>query len=187
MPFIMMQQVQPAFIIAVQQSQQAWIMSQQAASPLVQVMQTPLSVISHLHMAMVMLQQQAIIPFIMQQQEHIPPAIMVQRFWIMAVEAASSQTQFIFSPPLHFSIVMVQRGTIIMFDPAGIVEGVPIGLAPVPVIPIMLVRSIIIAVVIVVSPCRGMSCPEPGPAAIGRCRMDLIISHAKPFARNTPR
>jgi hypothetical protein len=31
-------------------------------------------------MAMVMLQQQAIIPFIMQQQEHIPPAIMVQRF-----------------------------------------------------------------------------------------------------------
>jgi hypothetical protein len=80
MPFIMTQQVQPAFIMAVQQSQQDWIMAQQALSPLVQVMQTPLAVISHWHMAIVMLQQQAIIPFIMQQQEHIPPAIMVQRF-----------------------------------------------------------------------------------------------------------
>jgi hypothetical protein len=47
MPFIITQQVQPAFIMAMQQSQHDWIMAQQAASPLVQVMQTPLSVISH--------------------------------------------------------------------------------------------------------------------------------------------
>jgi hypothetical protein len=46
MPFIMTQQVQPAFIIEVQQSQHAWIMAAQALSPLMQVMQTPLSVIS---------------------------------------------------------------------------------------------------------------------------------------------
>ena len=68
MSFIITQQVQPAFIMAVMQSQQAWIMSQQALSPLVQVMQQPSSVISHLHMPMVRLQQQTIMPFIMQQQ-----------------------------------------------------------------------------------------------------------------------
>jgi hypothetical protein len=135
----------------VQQSQQAWIMLQQAASPLVQVMQTPFSVTSHLHMAIVMLQQQAIIPFIMQQQEHIPPAIMVQRFWIIAAEAASSQTQFIFMPPLIFSIVIVQRGTIII-EPLGMVEGAPTAPAPVPPMPIMLARSIIMALVIDISP-----------------------------------
>jgi hypothetical protein len=150
MPFIMMQQVQPAFIMALQQSRQAWIMALHSASPLVQVMQTPFSVISHLHIAIVMLQQQGIIPFIMQQQEHIPPAIMVQRFWIMAAEAASSsQSQVIFMPPLHFSIVMVQRGTIIMFDPAGMVEGVPIDPALIPLMPIMVARSIILALDIV--------------------------------------
>jgi hypothetical protein len=178
MPFIMMQQVQPAFIMAVQQSQQAWIMSQQAASPLVQVMQTPLSVISHLHMAMVMLQQQAIMPFIMQQQEHIPPAIMVQRFWIIAAEAASSLTQFIFIPPLHFSIVMVQRGTIIMFDPAGMVDEVPMAPVLVPLMPIMLARSIIIALVIVLSPCCALSSNPSGPtgptgSSLSESRNDL--------------
>ena len=154
MPFIMTQQVQPAFIMALQQSQHAWIMAEQEGSPLVQVMQTPLSSISDLLMAIVMLQQQAIIPFIMQQQEHIPPAIMVQRFWIMVDDTASSLTQVIFIPPGHFSIFIEQRGTIIMFDPVGMVEGEPI--APVPaepmLIPIMFERSIIMAVLIVSSP-----------------------------------
>ena len=45
MPFMHMQQVQPALHMAIMQSQQAWIMAQQAGSPLVQVMQTPSSVI----------------------------------------------------------------------------------------------------------------------------------------------
>jgi hypothetical protein len=167
MPFIMMQQVHPDFIMALQQSQQAWIMSQQALSPLVQVMQTPLSVISHLHIAIVRLQQQAIIPFIMQQQEHIPPAIMVQRFWIMVADIASSLAQVIFMPPVHFSILMVQRGTIIMFDPVGMVEGEP--MAPVPVAPMLMpirfARSIIMAVVIVIAPdCEGCRYQPESPS-----------------------
>ncbi|MBV8266651.1 MAG: hypothetical protein JO252_10025 [Planctomycetaceae bacterium] len=33
MPFIIMQQVQPSFIMVMQQSQQAWIISVQALSP----------------------------------------------------------------------------------------------------------------------------------------------------------
>ena len=51
--FIITQQLQPASIMQVTQSQQAWIISQQWLSPLVQVMQTPCSIISHLHMPMV--------------------------------------------------------------------------------------------------------------------------------------
>jgi hypothetical protein len=80
MPFIRTQQVQPAFIMPAMQSQQAWIMAQQAGSPLVQVIVTPFSVISHLHSPIIRLQQQAIMPFIIRQQEHMPPASMVQRF-----------------------------------------------------------------------------------------------------------
>jgi hypothetical protein len=75
-----MQQVQPDFIIAVMHAQHASIMAQHAGSPLVQVMQTPSAVASNLHIPIVRLQQQTIIPFIMQQQLHKPPAIMVQRF-----------------------------------------------------------------------------------------------------------
>jgi hypothetical protein len=104
-------------------------------------------------MAIVMLQQQAIIPFIMQQQEHIPPAIMVQRFWIIVEATASSVEQVIFIPPGHFSMTRVQRGTIIMFDPVGIVEGDAIEPVPAAIpMPIMFARSIIIAVLIVSSP-----------------------------------
>ena len=69
--------------MAAMQSQQAWIISQHLLSPLVQVMQTPSSVISHLHMPIVRLQQQTIMPFIIMQQLHMPPAIIVQRFCIM--------------------------------------------------------------------------------------------------------
>jgi hypothetical protein len=74
------QQVQPAFIIPAMQAQQASIMAQHAGSPLVQVMQTPSSVGSHLHRPIVKLQQQTIMPFNMQQQLQRPPAIMLQRF-----------------------------------------------------------------------------------------------------------
>jgi hypothetical protein len=155
MPFIIMQQVQPAFIMAMQQSQQAWIMAQQSLSPLVQVMQTPISVISHVHLAIIMLQQQAIMPFIIMQHEHMPPAIIVQRFWSMPADILSSHTQLIFMPPAHFSNVILQRGTIIMFMPVGIVPGVPI-IPPVPDIPMpgmpIPARSIIIAVVITLFP-----------------------------------
>ena len=80
MLFMHMQQTQPAVNMEAMQSQQAWIIEQQAGLPLVQVMHAPSSVISHLHMPIVMLQQQTIMPFIITQQLHIPPAIMVQRF-----------------------------------------------------------------------------------------------------------
>jgi hypothetical protein len=111
--FIMTQQVQPACIMAVMQSQQAWIISQHFGSPLVQVMTQPSAVMSHLHMPMVMLQQQTIMPFIIMQQLHIPPAIMVQRFCIMLQATLSVQVHVIFMPPVHFSNLMVsQRGTI---------------------------------------------------------------------------
>ena len=80
MLLIIRQQVQPAFIIEVMQAQQASIIALQDESPLVQVTQTPSSVGSHLHMAMVRLQQQTIIPFIMQQQLHMEPAMLMHRF-----------------------------------------------------------------------------------------------------------
>ena len=100
----------------------------QHLSPLVQVMQTPSLVISHLHMPIVRLQQQTIMPFIMQQQLHMPPAIMEQRFCSMVQAILSSHMQVIFMPPAHFSIFMVQRGTI-MPVMAGVGVGMP---APMP-------------------------------------------------------
>jgi len=143
-PPIIRQQVQPAFMQAVRQSQQPWIISQHALSPLVQVITQPSFVISTLHAPIVRLQQQTIIPFIMQHTLHIPPAIMVQRFCIMAQAVGSSQVQVIFIPPATFSTFMAQRGTITMFGIPG-VAGVPIGIpAAIPVIPIA-ARSIIIA------------------------------------------
>jgi hypothetical protein len=95
------------------QLQQASIIDEQAGSPLVQVMQTPSSVISHFHMPMARLQQQTIMPFIIMQQLHMPPAIMVQRFWSIVADILSSHLQVIFMPTLHFSMETVQRGTII--------------------------------------------------------------------------
>ncbi|MGO8901489.1 MAG: hypothetical protein ACLQU5_24525 [Isosphaeraceae bacterium] len=154
MLFMQRQQVQPAAHMAIMQSQQAWIIEQQAGSPLVQVMQTPSSVISHLHMPIVMLQQQTIMPFIIMQQLHMPPAIMVQRFCIIVADIVSSHLQVIFMPPLHFSIVIVQRGTIIHCGVVGMAAVPPIApgaMGPMPVI--MLLRSIIIALVIAVCPC----------------------------------
>jgi len=148
--FIMQQQVQPALSMQVRQSQQAWIISQHLASPLVQVMHTPLSVTSHLHMPMVRLQQQTTMPFIIMQQEHMLPASMVHRFCIMPRAIWSSQVQVIFMPPWHFSYFIVQRGTMTMF---GVIAPLvpPIAGVPIPGIP-MLVRSIIIVFIMKQSP-----------------------------------
>jgi hypothetical protein len=175
MLLIMMQQVQPAFIMAVMQSQHPWIMAQQAASPLVHVMQTPMSQGSHLVMPIIMLQLQAIMPFIMQQQDIMPPAIMVQRFCSMAAVISSSHVQVTFMPPAHFSKVMVQRGTIIMFMPAGEVVGAAAVIMPeagipmpMPVMPIIVPRSIIFAVAIGPGPQGSASTPP------GRCSRPFI-------------
>jgi hypothetical protein len=165
MPFIMTQHVQPDAIIFAMQSQHAWIMAQQALSPLVQVMQTPSSVISHRHMPIIRLQQQAVIPFIIMQHEHMPPAVMAQRLCIIATVILSSLVQTIFMPPSHFSMRTVQRGTIIMFM-GEVVPGAPaivppaIPGIPAPSIPIV-PRSIIIAVFIRVSPSASFRSLHP--------------------------
>ena len=150
-PPIIMQQVQPAFMQATMQSQQPWIIASHALSPLVQVTQQPSLVISTLHAPIVRLQVHTIMPFIMQHTLHMPPAIMVHRFCIMVQAAASSHVQVIFIPPAHFSTFMVQRGTITMFGAiVGIPVPMPIGIAP--PMPVIAVRSIIIAVVMIASP-----------------------------------
>jgi hypothetical protein len=145
----MTQQVQPAAIIVLMQSQQAWIILQHSVSPDVHVSMQPSLVISHLHMPIVRLQQQTIMPFIMQQQEHMPPWSIMQRFCIMLQAIGSSQEQVIFMPPVHFSIFMVQRGTIKKFGAVGMPDGDPIVEGAIPGMPIpgiaMPVRSIIIA------------------------------------------
>jgi hypothetical protein len=142
--------VQPAFIMADMQSQHDWIISQHLASPLMQLMTQPSLVISHLHMPMVRLQQQTIMPFIMQQQLTMPPPSMVQRFCIIEQATGSSQLQVIFIPPVIFSIFMVQRGTIMKFGAAGVAVG-----APIPGVPgmVMVDRSIITVLVMRYTPC----------------------------------
>jgi hypothetical protein len=104
-------------------SQQDSIIEQHSLSPLVQVMQTPSFVFSHLHAPIVMLQQHTIIPFIMQQQLHMLPAMAAHRFCSMLAAILSSQEQVIFMPPEHFSIFILQRGTIIMP-----IAGAPVGI-----------------------------------------------------------
>lgn len=151
MPFIMTQQVQPDFIMADMQSQQAWIIAQQALSPLVQVMVQPSSVVSHWHIPITRLQQQATMPLTCIQHEHMPPASMVQRFCIIAAAILSSVLQTIFMPPVHFSMVTLHRGTIIMFIPVDAVDGMPIVPIPWPVMPIPGL-SIITALVMLSTP-----------------------------------
>ena len=180
MPFMHMQQVQPALHIAIMQSQQAWIIAQQAGSPLVQVMQTPFSVISHLHMPMVMLQQQTIMPFIIMQQLHMPPAIIVQRFCIMLADVLSSHVHMIFMPSLHFSIFMVQRGTIIHCGVVGMVAVPPIVPDIIGFIPaIMPVRSIIIAVVIALPPDVNLESRGQSPGSVPGQFLIMRSQHAK--------
>jgi len=118
----------------------------------VQVTQTPLSVISHLHRPIVRLQQQTIMPFIVMQQLHMPPANILHRFCIMLHAIASSHRQVIFMPPVHFSNFIVQRGTIIMFMVDGMPIEPPIAGVVMPGIPVMFVRSIIMVPFIVKSP-----------------------------------
>jgi hypothetical protein len=142
------------------QAQQAWIISQHFASPLVHVRQTPFLVISQRHMPMVRLQQHTITPFIIMQQLHIPPAKSEQRFCTMLQASLSSQAQVIFMPPVHFSILRVQRGTISQFMPTGRpaacpAPGVAMPCAANPEIAIP-VRSIIIALDIGETPVKRL-------------------------------
>jgi hypothetical protein len=140
--------------MAVMHSQQAWIIAQHAASPLVHVIQTPSLVGSHLHIPIARLQQHIIMPFIIIQQLHMLPAIIAQRFCNIVADIASSHLHVIFIPPVHFSILILHRGTIIHCGAAGMPAVVPIepGAAwPIPGIPIP-ARSITSALVIVIRP-----------------------------------
>jgi hypothetical protein len=119
----------------------------------VQVMHTPSLVGSHLHMPIVKLQQHIIMPFIMVQQLHIPPAIIVQRFCNIVADIASSHLHVIFIPPVHFSILILHRGTIIQCGADGMPGVVPVAVCPMPGIPIP-ARSITTALVIVFDPQR---------------------------------
>ena len=115
MPFIIMQQQQPGVAMqAIMQSQQAWIMRQHISSPDVQVMVQPMSIMSILHMPMVpMLQQQQHMPLHRQAMEHMALGIIMHRFFIISAAVLSSHLIVHFMPPATFSIVMVQRGTIV--------------------------------------------------------------------------
>ena len=144
--------MQPAFMQAVMQSQQAWIMAQQSSSPLVQVMQTPIFVSVHSHLHIDMLHWHIIMPFIMQQQLHMPPAIILHMFCNVAAATSSSQVQVIFMPPVHFSIFIVQRGTMHICMAPGARGGHRAGPAcRAPIGPIMLL-SIIIMLAIAETP-----------------------------------
>jgi hypothetical protein len=117
---------------------------------------------------MVKLQQPTIMPFNMQQQLQSPPAIIVHRFCSMPAETLSSQAHTIFIPPLHFSKLILHRGTIIMFmAPAAVPAGpiIPVALGPgMPGMPIP-VRSIMIADVI-----RGSFQLDPSVVNRSRCQ-----------------
>lgn len=166
MPFIIMQQVQPAASMAAMQSQQHWIILQQAASPEVHVTMQPVSVISTLHMPIIMLQFMTGMPFIIMQQDIMPPAIMLQRFCMVRAAIASSHMHIIFMPLAIFSTFMVQRGTIIMFMPdmlpvmpgviPGIIPedipGVMFRIMPMSIMPIIEARSEVVVVAMVESP-----------------------------------
>jgi hypothetical protein len=115
-----------------------------------QVIVQPSLVMSHLHMPIVRLQQQTIMPFIMQQQLTMPPPSMVQRFCIMEQATGSSHEQVIFIPPAIFSIFMVHLGTIMKLGVAGVAVGAPMGVAPGIG---MVLRSIITVLVMGYTPC----------------------------------
>jgi hypothetical protein len=131
MLFMQTQQTHPAVAMPHMQSQQAWIIAQHEGSPLVHVMHTPSFVGSHLHMPIARLQQHIIIPFIIMQQLHMPPAIIEQRFCSIVADMASSHLQVIFMPPVHFSILILHRGTIIHCGAVGIPPVAPMGPAAV--------------------------------------------------------
>ncbi len=128
MPFIIKQAVQPGIIMLIMQSQQAWIIFSMFLSPLVHVIMQPMSIISILHMPiMPMLHMQQGTPFIIMQQEHMPPWVIMQSALSISAEVLSSHIQDMHMPPGHFSMVMVQRGAIIMFAIIGLTIGLIIG------------------------------------------------------------
>jgi hypothetical protein len=125
------------------------------------MMQQPSPVISHLHIPMVRLQQHTTMPFIMQQQLHIVPARVAHRFCSILQAILSAQLHTIFMPPVHFSNLTVQRGTI---APIVGVAGMPIPVLMEPGMPIVagpiVVGAIIVLVMIQPPLCLAGSSPS---------------------------
>jgi hypothetical protein len=161
------QHMQPALMQAVMHSQQAWHMAQQSSSPLVQVMQTPIFVSVHSHLHMARLHWHMVMPFIMHEQLHMLPAIILHMFCSVAAESSSSQVHVIFMPPLHFSIFIVQRGTMHICMLPGAATGMLPAIAEPPMDPIIPL-SITIMLVIRILPCSGRNFERLGPQFSGR-------------------
>ena len=93
----------------------------------------------------------------------MPPASIVHRFCTMLHAILSSQLHVIFMPPVHFSTLKVQRGTMSQLLLTGIVgvgeviPGMPMPGVPMPGIPM---RSIIIALDIGITPFPGLAFPS---------------------------
>jgi hypothetical protein len=138
--------VQPGIIMLFIQSQQAPIILADEASPLVQVMTQPISVISTLHMPIAIQHWQTHMPFIIMQHPIMPLGFIMHSCCIMAAAVLSLQVQVHFIPPEIFSIFMVHRGTISPVIP-GIIPG-PICwegmLMPMPTGAIIPIRSLVI-------------------------------------------
>jgi hypothetical protein len=148
-------------------------------------MTQPISVISIWHMPiMPMLQQQHIIPFIIIQTLIMPPCVIMQRFFIISAEVLSSQVQVIFIPPGHFSILMVQRGAIIMFGIIALIIGMFIMPFMPPGIIIPVIRSDVILFIVLImansffrrrpvfdlGPFGALELERPTPAALEKIR-----------------
>jgi len=138
-PFMLMTHMQPDSIMVIMHSQQSWIILQHFMSPLVHMMHMPSLVISTMHMPIIMLQVIMVIPFIIIWKLTMPPLSIVQRFCIMDAAISSEAMHMIFIPSLHFSILNIQRGIIIMSIvpmgiPAGAMLDIPIMLRPIVII-----------------------------------------------------
>jgi hypothetical protein len=101
-------------------SQNAWICSQHCLSPLVQVMEQPSLVFSHLQLANAKLHWQQQTPFLQQQHEQQPSHSMRQRFCSAPQATSSSHLQRILQPSCVFSNLIVQRGTTFQFENVGV-------------------------------------------------------------------
>jgi hypothetical protein len=75
------------------------MISQQALSPLLQVMHTPSLVDSQVQMPQARLHWQTAMPLRVQLQLHMPSASILHRFCKVPVETSSSQAHLIFKPP----------------------------------------------------------------------------------------
>src|SRR4029078_4904917 len=93
------------------QLQHAWIMAWQALSPLVQLMQQPSFVYSHLQIPTVTVRVQQQVALQVQAQLHRLSDSMGQRFCSVPRATSSSQRQWILQPFEVFSNSTVQRGT----------------------------------------------------------------------------